>query len=286
MLNRINAKVMIETGSVNIPVANTTSPMRIYYAVPDSPGPHPGVIVGTEIFGINDHFTDIAGRLAASGYVAVVPDFYHRTAPGASIPYTAEGRKEGLRLTGLLTRDEVCLDVEAAMHFLDSGPAKGRKIGFLGFSSGAHIGYVAASRLPLAAAALFYGGWLTDGTIRLGRPEPTVTLSEEIARQRGAVLFIVGGEDHLVTAREVDAVRTSLERGAVPHEVMVYPGVGHGFFCDARPDSFHAEASRDAANKVQGFFWQRLEVPGDTAEERFPQMENHRFDPLVRSENT
>lgn len=252
---------MIKTRSVNISVANATSEMRMYYAVPDTPGPHPAVIVGTEIFGINDHFTDIAGRLAGLGYVAAIPDFYHRTAPGVQIPYTAEGRAEGLRLTGLLTRDEVSADVKAAMNFLESGPSKDRKMGFLGFSSGAHIGYVAASRLPLAAAALFYGGWLTDGTIALGRPEPTVTLSEGIARQRGAVLFLVGGEDHLVTASDVDQVRNSMERGSVPHEVMVYPGVGHGFFCDARPATFHAEASRDASNKVRGFFSQRLETP-------------------------
>ena len=257
--------------------------MRLYYALPDDAGPHPGVIVGTEIFGVNAHFIDIAARLAASGYAAVVPDFYHRTAPGASFAYDAAGRAEGLRLTSLLTRDAVCADVEAAMDFLASGPSAGRRTGFLGFSSGAHIGYVAASRLPLAAAALFYGGWLTDDTMAMGRPEPTVALSAGIARQRGAVLFIVGGEDHLVTAAQVDAVKESLERSAVPHEVMVYPGAGHGFFCDARPDTFRAEASRDAANKVQGFFWHRLDVAGDTAAERFPQVGHQSVDPLVRN---
>ena len=274
---------MIKTGSINLSVRDAASGMQAYYAVPEGPGPHPGVVVATEIFGVNDHFSDIARRLAASGYAAVVPDFYHRTSPGVSLPYDAPGREEGLRLTGLLTRDEVCLDVSAAMDFLSRGPSAGRKIGLLGFSSGAHIGYVAASRLPLAAAALFYGGWLTDDTIALGRPEPTVTLSEGIARQRGAVLFIVGGEDHLVRSADVDSIRQHLERAGVPHEVMVYPGVGHGFFCDGRPATFHPEASRDAANKVQGFFWQRLEMPGQTAGERFPQVDSRSVDPLVRN---
>ena len=249
---------MIETGSLSIPVRDASSDMRIYFAVTNQPGPHPGIIVGTEIFGITDHFQDVARRLAALGYAAVVPDFYHRTAPETILPYGTEGREEGLRLTRLLTRDEVTADVAAAMDFLSSGPAKGRATGFLGFSVGAHIGYVAASRLPLAASALFYGAWLTDESLALGRPGPTVSLAPGIAAQNGAILFMAGGEDHLITADQIEAIKDSLERAGVTHEVSVYPGVGHGFFCEERPATFHPEASGDAWNKVTDFFAQRL----------------------------
>src|SRR5882757_10412460 len=44
--------------------------------VPAGDGPHPGVVVLHESFGLNDDIRRIAGRFAEAGYAALAPDLY------------------------------------------------------------------------------------------------------------------------------------------------------------------------------------------------------------------
>src|SRR5438552_186197 len=44
--------------------------------VPGGEGPHPGVVVLHESFGLNDDIRRIAGRFAQAGYAALAPDLY------------------------------------------------------------------------------------------------------------------------------------------------------------------------------------------------------------------
>src|SRR3954447_13364932 len=48
-----------------------------YCAVPAS-GAGPGILLFQEIFGINDNMRGLADRLAAAGYVVLVPDMFWR----------------------------------------------------------------------------------------------------------------------------------------------------------------------------------------------------------------
>ncbi|TMB92902.1 MAG: hypothetical protein E6J45_01125 [Chloroflexi bacterium] len=43
-------------------------------AIPDGPGPHPGVLVIHEVFGLNDDMRIVTDRLAGAGYAAIAPD--------------------------------------------------------------------------------------------------------------------------------------------------------------------------------------------------------------------
>ena len=52
---------------------------------------------------------------------------------------------------------------------------------------------------------------------------------------------------------QVDAIRSELDKGHIPNEVVVYPGADHGFFCDQR-DSYNKEAADDAWDKVKALF--------------------------------
>ena len=47
-----------------------------YLAVPAGIGPHPGVVVVHEAFGLNDNIRDICGRLAEQGYAALGVDLF------------------------------------------------------------------------------------------------------------------------------------------------------------------------------------------------------------------
>ena len=55
--------------------------MAAYVARPEQGGPHPGLLVFQEAFGVNRHIRNVSDRFAAEGYVAIAPELFHRTAP-------------------------------------------------------------------------------------------------------------------------------------------------------------------------------------------------------------
>src|SRR2546430_7084526 len=47
-----------------------------YLALPDGKGPHPGVVVIHEAYGLNDNIKDISRRFAERGYAALAVDLF------------------------------------------------------------------------------------------------------------------------------------------------------------------------------------------------------------------
>jgi carboxymethylenebutenolidase len=54
----------------------TESADNVYLALPDGAGPHPGVVVMHEAFGLNDNIRDICRRFASEGYAALGVDLF------------------------------------------------------------------------------------------------------------------------------------------------------------------------------------------------------------------
>jgi carboxymethylenebutenolidase len=206
------------------------------------------VLVGFEMFGVTEYVRGVADRIATLGYTAVVPDFYHRSGRRIALPATADGRTRGLELLSQVTRDGVDRDLAALLDQLPGPHA------MVGLSVGGHIAYYAATRFPLAAVAAFYPGWLTDGTIPLGRPTPTLELTAGI---KGRLLFLVGDGDHLFTSAVRDEIAARLRDDAVDHDFVVYPDTPHGFFCHER-DTYRADAATDAFSRVTALLADQL----------------------------
>ncbi|MGA9385870.1 MAG: dienelactone hydrolase family protein, partial [Candidatus Sulfotelmatobacter sp.] len=55
--------------------------MAAYVARPEQGGPHPGLLLFQEAFGVNHHIRSVSDRFAAEGYVVIAPELFHRTAP-------------------------------------------------------------------------------------------------------------------------------------------------------------------------------------------------------------
>jgi carboxymethylenebutenolidase len=232
--------VKIDSSWLDIPVAD--SAMSAYVARPAA-GTHSTVLVGFEMFGVTDYVRSVADRIAALGYTAVVPDFYHRSGRRIALPATAEGRTRGLELLSAVTRTGVSDDVAAV---LDAFPGPH---GFVGLSVGGHLAYYAATQFPFAAVATFYPGWLTDGTIALGRPTPTLDLTPALAKHHTRLLFLVGDGDHLFTPDQRTEIAARLQADGVDHDFVVYPDTPHGFFCHER-DTYRPAAADDAFARV------------------------------------
>lgn len=224
---------VVRTEWVEVPVDGER--MAAYLARPDA-GEHPVVIVGFEMFGVTGYVRSVAERLADAGFTAVVPDFYHRAGQRIELAADEAGRARGLDLLGGVTRDGVLADVRAVIE--QFGPAA-----LLGLSVGGHLVYYASTQVPVRTLVAFYPGWLTGTDIALSRPEPTIELTPGLAEHGTRVLVLTGERDHLVDEAARAAIARALERAGVEHEVVVYPGAPHGFFCDERPSYVETDAA-------------------------------------------
>jgi carboxymethylenebutenolidase len=236
--------------TVTLAVAGSASAMRCHLATPSTAGPHGSVIVAHELFGVNADISGVLDQLAALGYVAVAPELYHRTAAaGAAFPRDESGREVGFEHVRHVTRTTALADVAAVLEYLGLRDDANGRTAMLGFSFGGHVAYLAATRFPLALTIVLYGGWLTSTDIPLSQPEPTLELTPAIRAHGGRVAYLVGDEDHVISADDRLAIGAALASAGVPHELVTYPGAKHAFFWeDTLPFD---RGSHDAA-------WQRI----------------------------
>jgi carboxymethylenebutenolidase len=230
--------------TIEIPVADGTT-MTTYLARPEAPAPT-GVIVAHELFGVNPDIRGVADDLAAAGYLAIAPEFYHRDAPpGRWLERDDAGRQEGFGYLHNLGREQALADVAGAMSWLDAQPGIERTA-LIGFSAGGHLAYLAACRLPATATAVLYGGWLPSTDIPLSQPSPTLDLTPGIS---GRILYLVGEEDTLIDARQRDQIRQALDAAGTDYELVSYPGAEHAFFWPGTPP-FDAAVRDDAWARI------------------------------------
>jgi carboxymethylenebutenolidase len=212
------------------------------------------VLVFMEIFGVNAHIRDVTERVAREGYVALAPDYFHRTGPGVEYGYDNDGMAGGMKLLGQLKADEMISDARAAISWLRQQPfVRGERIGCMGFCIGGHMTYLTACETDVAAAASFYGGGIAAPQ-GLGGGPSTVSRTPRI---RGRIICLMGGKDALIPKAQVEAIRDALAKANVRHEVVVYPDADHGFFCDQRA-TYEKASAEDAWRRVKELFAQEL----------------------------
>ncbi len=236
----------IRSERVSIPVGGGT--MGGYLVRPADATPRAGVIVYMEIFGVNAHIRDVAERVAREGYVALAPDFFHRTHPGIELGYDEAGMGTGMKGLMALDADQMIADAQAALAFLRKQPNVTGKVGAMGFCIGGHMTYLTACETDVAAAASFYGGGIAAPKGPGGKAS-TISRTPKI---KGKLLCLMGGKDAMIPMEQVDAVRAALKAAGTRHEVHVYDA-DHGFFCDAR-GTYHKPSADDAWAKVKALF--------------------------------
>jgi carboxymethylenebutenolidase len=238
----------ITTEWLEIPIAGAEHPMPAFLARPADGGPWPAVLLGFEMFGVTGYLRVVAAQVAAAGYLALVPDFYHwQSADGSATELTADadGRARGLELINGLRRDQITADVRAAISALAARPDCTGEAAMIGLSAGGHIAFYAATQIPLAALVAFYPGWLTGSDVGLSRDEPLLASAPDLVGLGTPALIMTGADDHLYAPGDIEAIETALTAAGVDHELVVYPQTPHGFACFER-DTYRPEAAADA----------------------------------------
>ena len=231
----------VDTQMIEVP--RDGGAMPCFLARPADATPRPAVLVIQEAFGLNAHIRDVACRIATEGYVALAPDLYWRGGKGRSVRY--DQLPEAIALMTSLNDPEIVADVRSAITHLERQPSvEADRIGITGFCMGGRVSYLAACELPdkLKACAPFYGGGIpVDRTERLRAP----------------LLAFFGEEDGFIPLPQVEELKAALKRFGKQAEVVVYPGAGHGFFCNER-ESYRAEAAGDAWERLKKFLTTHL----------------------------
>jgi carboxymethylenebutenolidase len=240
----------IRSERVQIPVGGAQ--MGGYLVRPNDSAPHPGVIVWMEIFGVNAHIREVTERVARERYVALAPDFFHRTHPGIELGYDEAGMATGMKGLMALDADTMIADAQAAVAFLRKQPGVTGKLGAMGFCIGGHMTYLTACETDVAAAASFYGGGIAAPRGPGGKAS-TLSRTPKIA---GKILCLMGAKDSLIPMAQVDAMREALKKAGTRHDVIVYDA-DHGFFCNERA-SYHKPSADAAWQRVKDLFASEL----------------------------
>ncbi len=227
-------------------------PMKAFQVLPDDES-LAGIVVEMEAFGVNDHIREVCRRLAREGYAVLAPDMYHRTGELLTYAYDDSKRREPF---SELTNAGIEADVSASLEHLARLPqVDGTRIGIIGFCVGGFMAFLATCRTNVATAICLYGGGIVNRREGL-KLEP---LLSEAGNIKVPVLCMFGDKDTSIPIQEVQAIRTRLavhERG---HEVVVYEGAEHGFFCDER-GSYNPEAAKDAWQRIRKWLELRLKA--------------------------
>src|SRR5229473_2754587 len=183
-------------------------------------GPVGGVVVIHHLPGYDRQTKEFTRAFAAGGLNAVMPNLYHREAPGAA----PDDAMAAARAAGAIPipDERIVGDVAGAAAYLRGLSNSNGKVGVIGHCSGGRQSFLAAVSLPLDAAVDCYGGFVVE------------TPPEDVAE-----------------------LESALKASGKTYEFHSYDGAGHAFMQVDRT-SYRPEAAVDAWQRIWAWFGRYL----------------------------
>jgi carboxymethylenebutenolidase len=231
----------------DVSIPTPTGNIRGYRAMPAKGSRFPVVLVAAEIFGLNHYMKDICRRLAKSGYYAIVPDLYARTADLTTMKSMTEIRP----IVNSKYDTELIADYDSTVEFArKSGNADLKRMGITGFCRGGRTPLVYAEwNHDLKAVVAWYGP--VGGERNQYTPQ---TVMDRVADIRSPILGLYGAKDAGVPIADVEKFFAALKAQGTPSELVVYPEAGHGFHADFRPDNYRKADAEDGWERMLAWF--------------------------------
>jgi carboxymethylenebutenolidase len=223
----------------------------------------PGVIFLTDIGGIRSATRDMARRLAAEGYCALMPNVFYRSGrpPLWDFPRRLGEERTMKRIAELsapVTPEAMERDASDYVEFLAAQDSVGEgMMGVVGhcFTGSMALRTAAAHPDKIAAAASFHG-------TRLFTDDPT-SPHLVLPRVKARLYFAHAVEDNTMPKEAIEKFDRALEAwgaGGNRYESEVYDGAHHGW---TAPDSpvYNAAQADLAFKKLTGLFAEALKQP-------------------------
>ncbi len=217
------------TTTVDVPTPDGTADALL--VTPDGDGQHPAVLLYMDAFGVRPRLQEMAERIAAEGYVVLVPNVFHRAgaAPVADFgDLMAPDRTVMMAKLGPLmqelTPDRAVADAGAYLDFLAQQPAVADgPVGTTGYCMGGALSLRTAAAFPdrVAAAASFHGGNLAT--------EAPDSPHLGVAATTAEVYVAHADNDGSATPEQQELLESALTDAGVNHRTELYAGASHGF---------------------------------------------------------
>lgn len=223
------------------------SEMDMYAALPSGSGPHPAVVIAFHVGGLDDFDRAMADKLAEEGYVAVVPDLFHR--------YSKE-IMEGPRLErlGHLRDADIIADMNAAVDFLIANSAiDNDRIGVMGFCMGGRVAWLMPATNPIFKCAVpFYGVNI------MGNWGPGETPFSMTGNIDCPIMFHFGALDGNPSSEDRVKLEAELKRLGKDYQFFNYEGAGHAFMDHTNAERHHEESANQAWPRTLEFLSKNL----------------------------
>ena len=211
--------------------------IEAYLAVPTDAEQFGSIVVIHHMPGYDEATKEIARKFAANGYAALMPNLYHREAPGASPDDAAATARAG----GGVADEQFVGDVEGAMNYLKALPSSNGRVASIGFCSGGRQSFLAGCRLPLNAVIDCYGAF-----VAIDPPSEFPLKVKAVIGEAGSLsaplLGLFGADDTFPSPEQNDALAAALTAAGKEFTFRTFEGAGHAFFNVDRP-SFRPESA-------------------------------------------
>jgi carboxymethylenebutenolidase len=221
--------------------------IEAYLSVPTDVESCGAVVVIHHMPGYDETSKEIVRRFASEGHSALMPNLYHRDAPGASSDDAAAAGRNN----GGVPDDRLVGDVLGAMNYLKSLSISNGKTASIGFCSGGRQSVLAGCRLPLEGVIDCYGAFVSVDT----SPETPIArkaILGEVGNLSGPVLGLFGADDQYPSPSEVEIFAQALESVGKEYEFHTFDGAGHAFFASDRT-SYRPEAAKEGWGYISAF---------------------------------
>ena len=213
--------------NVSVKTADGSADAALF--MPSGKGKWPAVLLWPDILGLRPVFREMGKRLAAQGYVVLVPNPYYRAkkAPVIEGAFDFGNKDDWARLMAFkngLTDAMVDRDSAAFVTFLDAQPQTDRrkKAGVQGFCMSGPISFRTAAARPdrIGAVATFHPGALVTD-----KPSSPHLL---IPRSRAAYLVLIARNDAEKMPNEKPELDKAFTKAKRRAKVEIYPA-NHGW---------------------------------------------------------
>jgi carboxymethylenebutenolidase len=193
-------------------------------------GRWPGIVIFADALGLRPAFRDMGRRLAAEGYVVVVPNPFYRTrkAPVLSGPFDFNKPEDRAKLVDLmapLNATTKTSDGKTYVAYLDTLQQvnKAAKIGVVGYCMGGPYTLFTAAAVPERVGA---GVSLHGGNLVTDKPDSPHLLIPKI---KASYYFGIATNDDQRQPEAKDRLREAFAAANLPAKIEVYEGCQHGW---------------------------------------------------------
>lgn len=195
---------------------------KAYLSLPPGPGPHPGIVVIHEWWGLNGHIERWADRLASAGWAALAVDLYDGK--------VATDRDAAMAAMKAVEPDKALAVLADGLTFLAHDPRIQAPVrAAIGWCFGGGYALQAALAFPdLDGAIMYYGRF---------EPDPA-----RLRPIKARLLGIFGDRDQGIPTAEVEKFEAALKQAGVDAEILRYDA-DHAFANPSNPNYDEANAS-------------------------------------------